>query len=95
MTASGSLADDGRTLYVIVFNKHHADDITARVRVADRSARSARAWTVTGPSLAATNLEGPLVRETVSGREVANVAAEGFTYVFPARSLTAFEIARQ
>ena len=34
------------------------------------SARLARAWCVTGPSLTCTNLEKPEIRETVSGRAV-------------------------
>ncbi|MGB2820093.1 MAG: hypothetical protein WBF17_03870, partial [Phycisphaerae bacterium] len=95
LTASASLSDDGGTLYLIVFNKHHAEDIPARIAIADGSAVAARAWTVTGPSLAATNLDRPDVRETVSGRPVPGAAADGFTHTFPARSMTALEIARK
>ena len=95
LTASASLSDDGRTLYVIVFNKHHAEDLTARVAVADGSARSARVWTVTGPSLTCTNLQNEEVRETVSGKDVENVKASEFVYTFPARSMTALEIVRK
>ncbi len=94
LTASASLSDDGETLYLVVFNKHHAEDVSARIDVADGSAAGARAWTVTAASLAATNLERIEVRETVSARPVPGAAANGFPYTFPARSMTAFEIAR-
>jgi len=95
VTASASLSKDGRTLYLIVFNKHHADDVAARIAVADGSARLARAWCVTGPSLTCTNLEKPEIRETVSGRAVPGVTRKGFAYTFPARSMTALEVSRQ
>jgi len=95
LTAAASLGEDGRTLYVIVFNKHHAKDIAARIAVADGSARSARAWCVTGPRLTCTNLKREEVRETVSGKAVEGVGGEGFTHTFPARSMTALEIVRK
>ena len=95
LTASASLSADGRTLYAIVFNKHHAEAIAARVTVADGSARSARVWAVTGPSLTCTNLDQPQVRETVSGKAVEGVEAGGFPHTFPPRSMTAFEIVRK
>lgn len=95
LTASASLSQDARTLYLIVFNKHHAEGVTARVIVADGSARSARVWTVTAPSLTCTNLQREEVRETLSGEPVADVGPKGFSYTFPARSMTALEIARQ
>jgi len=95
LTACASLSQDGRALYVIVFNKHHAEAIAADVRIADGSGGDARAWTVTGPSLAATNLKAQEVRETITARPVAGAAAGGFRYTFPARSMTALEIARR
>ncbi len=94
LTAAGSLSDDGRTLYVIVFNKHHADPIAAHVRVADGSAASAKAWCVTGPSLSSLNLDAETVHQTVSGADVAGVNGGGFAWTFPPHSMTAFEIAR-
>jgi len=95
LTASASLSEDGRTLYLIVFNKHHAADIVARIAVTDGSTAGARAWTVTGPKLTCTNLDKPEVVETVSGTPVAGAAGGGFTHRFPARSMTALEIARR
>jgi len=95
LTASASLSADGRKVYLIVFNKHHAEAMAARIDVADGSGAGASAWTVTGPSLAASNLEKLQVRETVSGRPVPNAGAKGFVYTFPARSMTALEISRR
>ncbi len=94
LTASASLSADGRTLYLIVFNKHSTDAITARVSLAGFEASSARAWTVTGPSLESLNLTDEQVRETVSGAEVVGVTPAGFTKTFPARSMTALEVLR-
>ncbi len=95
LTSSASISADGRKLYVMVFNKHHAENLTADIRVADASAKSAKIWIVTGPKLEATNLEVEEVRETVSGVPVDGVSPKGFTYTFPARSMSAIEIDRQ
>jgi alpha-N-arabinofuranosidase len=94
VTSAASLSADGRTLYVILFNKHHAEDIAAQVEVAGFSVASARAWTVTGPSLEAVNLEQELVREVESGAEVTGVTPSGLRRLLPARSMTAFELRR-
>jgi alpha-L-arabinofuranosidase len=95
LTAAASVSQDAKTLYVIVFNKHHAEPITATLAVADGSARSARAWCVTGAALTCTNLKDEEVRETVTAAAVAEVKPQGFTYTFPPRSMTALEIVRQ
>ncbi|KPK57995.1 MAG: hypothetical protein AMK73_09575, partial [Planctomycetes bacterium SM23_32] len=94
VTSAASLAADGRTLYLIVFNKHHAADIEAEVAVEGFPVAAARAWTVTGPSLDALNLEEEQVREVESGVEVEGVGADGFCRTFPARSMTAIELTR-
>jgi alpha-N-arabinofuranosidase len=96
ITVHASLAADGRTLHLVVFNKHHDRDQPMQVRLADASARSARAWCVSGP-FAATDLDparGEEVREILGGRTVCGVAADGFAFTFPARSMTAIDIAR-
>ena len=95
LTAAASVSQDGKTLYVIVFNKHHAEPLAASIAVADASARSARAWCVTGAALTCTNLKDEEVRETVSAAAVADVKPQGFTYTFPPRSMTALEIVRR
>jgi alpha-N-arabinofuranosidase len=93
LTATASLSDDERTLYVIVFNKHHAAPIEASIDVGSFAAASARLWTVTGPSLAATNLGEERVKETVSGQTIP-VEAGRVTHVFPPHSMTALELTR-
>jgi hypothetical protein len=67
-----------------------------QVRLADGSAKGARAWSVSGP-FEATNMDKGKeneVRETLGGRAVAGVKPEGFAFTFPARSMTAIDIAR-
>jgi alpha-L-arabinofuranosidase len=92
LTAAASLSDDGRRLYLMVFNKHHEEPIEASIEIQGFSAAAARCWEVTGPSLEATNLQSPLVAETISGSPAAEVGVAGFDHTFPAHSMTAFEI---
>ena len=87
-----SLSADGKVLYVMVFNKHHAKDITASVKIAGTRPASGRYWTVTGPSLEATNLQDELVKETASGMALEGLRDGGFSHVFPAHSMTAIEL---
>jgi alpha-N-arabinofuranosidase len=94
LTASASLSEDDRKLFLIVFNKHHAEPIEAGIVIAGFTARSARRWTVTGPSLEETNIDEELVRETESGANMAPPTAGSFRHVFPARSMTAIEFSR-
>ena len=97
LTACASLSPasprDGRVLYLIVFNKHHAEDLTASVKIAGTEVASGRFWQVTGPSLAETNLGEERVRETESGTPVARIERGSFTHTFPKHSMTAFELA--
>lgn len=92
ITASASKSSDGKRLYLIVFNKHHSKDIQADIAVHGlRSVKSVRRWTVTGPSLAATNLQSEEVRETESGVPMPPPQRGVLTHTFPARSMTAVE----
>jgi alpha-N-arabinofuranosidase len=93
LTATASLSEDGRTLYLIVFNKHHAAPLAASIDVRGFQAASARLWTVTGPSLSSSNLASEQVKETVSGQRV-EIAGGNITYAFPPHSMTAIEVAR-
>jgi alpha-N-arabinofuranosidase len=92
LTGCASLSADGKMLYLIVFNKHHADDIVASVNIAGARPASGRYWTVTGPSLEATNLQEELVKETVSGIALEGLRDGAFSHVFPAHSMTAIEL---
>ena len=83
---------DGKMLYIIVFNKHHAQDITASVKIAGAKPASGRYWAVTGLSLEATNLQEELVKETASGVALEGLRDGAFLHVFPAHSMTAVEM---
>jgi alpha-L-arabinofuranosidase len=95
LTAAASLSADGRKLYLIVFNKHHADDITTTINLDGVSAQDARIWTVTAPSLDATNLLSEQVRETVTNAPLALTTPEALTHTFPAHSMSAIEFSLQ
>jgi alpha-N-arabinofuranosidase len=91
VTASSSRSANGKTIYVVVFNKSTDKDIACTVNVAHANAISARRWTVTGPSLASTNVDGPAVAETETAISTP-MAHSQLTRSFPAHSMTAFEI---
>ena len=93
LTTHASLSADGKTMHLVVFNKHDDQATTVHVSVADGSARSAHAWCVSGP-FEATNLEHEEVRETLGGAVVPDLTGQGFTWTFPAHSMTAFMIDR-
>ncbi len=91
LTASSSLSADGKTLYLIVFNKHTLNDISTTVKVSGVSVSSAKIWTVNGPSLESVNVREETVKEVLSGEEI-KTEASGFTYIFPAHSMSAVEL---
>ena len=95
VTCAASLSGDGQTLYLILFNKHDLGAVDARVAIEGFTATSARAWTVTGPSLEATNLEREAVRETASGVAVQVADGRAVSYELPPRSMTAIELYRE
>ncbi len=101
LTSSASLSSDRRTLYLVVFNKSPENDIKAPIGVRGAHVESARAWMVDGAKAALGEIDSPehpnypqreLVGESVSGAPVAGAGEKGFSYVFPAHSMTAFEI---
>ncbi len=93
LTCAASRSVDGKTLYLVVFNKSSDRDIETDIRLARASVTAARRWTVTGPSLAATNLDGAKVTETESDTPTALLNPSALHHTFPARSMTAFEFA--
>lgn len=95
ITASASLSRDGKTLYLIVFNKHHTDAVTTAIDIKDNSLHAAKCWTVTGPNLAATNMEKKEVIEVQANPSAESLKPSGFTYTFPPRSMNAIEITRK
>ncbi|XHR31171.1 MAG: alpha-L-arabinofuranosidase [Chthoniobacteraceae bacterium] len=88
LTSSASLSQDGKKLYVIIFNKSAQDDIASEIRVNGFRAKSAKIWEVKGVSLEATE-----AAETLSG-EPAELTESGISRVFPAHSMTAVEFSK-
>lgn len=90
LTAAASVSENGETLYLIVFNKHHEEAIDADIALGS-GVSSGRLWTVAGPSFETTNLDEDKVTEVRSG-DAAVVSAQGtLRHTFPPRSMTAFE----
>lgn len=93
LTAAASRSTDGKTVYLIVFNRHHAEDISAQIDIQGiKNISCIQRWTVTGPSLAALNVKEEQVRESESGVLMPLPHKGKLTHTFPARSMTAFEI---
>ncbi|HEX2949934.1 MAG TPA: alpha-L-arabinofuranosidase C-terminal domain-containing protein [Armatimonadota bacterium] len=93
LTAAASKSADGKTLYLIVFNKDLAKDIPVQIRLQGlRQVTSVRRWLVNGPNLAALNFEKENVREVESGVAMALPQDGLLTYTAPAHSMTAIEI---
>ncbi|HEY8966602.1 MAG TPA: hypothetical protein VIM58_09170, partial [Candidatus Methylacidiphilales bacterium] len=88
LTASASLSADGKTLYLVVFNKSDKRDIPATVRLSGFRAASAKVWEVNGPGLGA--FDG--VAETVHGDSLAPQADGSVSRLFPAHSMTTIEL---
>lgn len=89
LTTTASISADGKTLYLIVFNKSDQQDISAEINLRNFGAKSAKVWTVNGPDL----LAKVGVNETVSTPPSAAIGA-GWKHVFPAHSMTAIEFYR-
>ena len=94
LTATSSLSADGKTMYVIVFNKSESSDIRTRIQVKNSSCGDAKVWTVNAPSLSSTDAKSEVASETVSG---ASVVREGNDYAvtLPPHSMSAVEIQRK
>ena len=87
LTASASVSQDEKTLYLIVFNKSEDMDIQSAVHVEGFHPQRAHYWEVNGANLAAIDD----VRETVTGQSVP-IQQGILNHVFPAHSMTAFEL---
>jgi alpha-N-arabinofuranosidase len=90
LTSSASLSSDGKTVYLIVFNKSSSDFIPTTIRFTGFSAKAARYWEANGPSLQSTND----VIETETAATFPLKSATVATHVFPAHSMTAIEFSR-
>jgi alpha-N-arabinofuranosidase len=93
ITSSASTSRDGKTLYIIVFNKDLTNDIPVQIALTGaRPVTAVRRWTVTGPNLAALNFDQEEVREVESGVAMPSPQGGKLQYTAPARSMTALEV---
>ncbi|MGI4787808.1 MAG: hypothetical protein ACRYFS_03050 [Janthinobacterium lividum] len=92
ITSSASMSRDGKTLYLIVFNKSTTNDVLTTIQLGSFAASSAKRWTVTGPDLACTTTGTGGVSETESGVSTPLSSSHSLTRVFLARSMTALEL---
>jgi alpha-N-arabinofuranosidase len=92
VTSTASLSKDGKTMYVIVFNKSADQDYETAIDVRGFNAASARKWTVNADSLTAGVWSQPPPREVESGVSMPLAAADKLVNVFPAHSMTAIEL---
>jgi len=93
ITSISSLSADGKKLYVMVFNKHDKDDIATTINLKNFPVKTARYWTVDGPSLASTNMKSEEVKETETAAPL-TISGDSITHIFPAHSMTALEFTR-
>jgi len=93
VTASASLSSDGKKGYLVLFNKHSDRPCKLQISVTGGPFRSARGWTVAGPSLAETNVESEKVKETVTATPLA-LLNNRMTVTLPAGSMTAIELSK-
>ncbi|MBM4050894.1 MAG: hypothetical protein FJ279_37845, partial [Planctomycetes bacterium] len=87
LAVNASRSADGKKVYLMVVNKRLDAAITATVRLAGSAPHRARTWTLTGPSVDATNEKDPNA-VTVKERDLGAVQ-NGFPVEFPPHSLTA------
>ena len=90
VTTSASRSVDGKTIYVLAFNKSSQQDIPVEIRVQGAKILGARRWAVTGPSLGSTNVDAENVKETETD-VVTPLTGGSLRHVLPAHSMTAFE----
>lgn len=89
LTASSSLSEDGRTLYLMVFNKDVEKDLRTSIHIEGFDVAETRYWQINGDPLAIETVE-----ESASG-ETLKVDRGTVTHTFPACSMTAIEFSRR
>lgn len=91
LTASSSVSADGKTLYLIVFNKSPINLIRTKVEVRGFAGKGAKIWTVNAPELESTSDKTEVAKETVSG-EALKWEGNGLSLALPPHSMSAVEI---
>lgn len=90
LSLNTSRSEDGEKVFLMVVNKHLELPVTAQVDLAGFCPQRARAWTLTGPTVDATNeLEPNGV--SIQERDLGPVR-NGFAVEFPPHSMTAIEV---
>ncbi|MBM3890473.1 MAG: hypothetical protein FJ388_15280, partial [Verrucomicrobia bacterium] len=90
LSVNASRSRNGRKIFLIVVNKHLDAAVTATINIASFKPHHARAWSLTGPSVDATNEKDPTA-VTVKERDLGAVK-NGFPVEFPPHSMTAIEV---
>jgi alpha-N-arabinofuranosidase len=71
ITATSALSNHGKTMHVMLMNKHQTDTIAVNLNIAGFKPTTGQYWQVSGPSLAATNTpENIQVKQTIDGQNL-------------------------
>jgi alpha-N-arabinofuranosidase len=92
LTADASRSADGRTVYLIVINKHQDQAIAASIALKGFIPRGAGMWSTIGPSIDATNEVNP--DNVVLHALGLGPVRPGFVVAFPPHSLSAVKLRR-
>jgi alpha-N-arabinofuranosidase len=87
---AASRSTDGKTVYLMVVNKHLEQSLRTKIDLAGAKPQSAQAWSLVGPAVDATNEKDPNAVHLVH-RDLGRVE-NGCTVEFPPHSLSAVEI---
>ncbi len=87
LTVNASKSADGRKLFAMVINRSPDRDLSAGLSLSDFRPAAGRTWTLTGPTLHATNEKDPNIC-TVGERVLRDLEV----VTLPARSMTAIEL---
>lgn len=91
LAVNASRSTDGKKVYLIVVNKNLAASVKATIRCSGFEPRAADCWSLTGPSVDATNERDPECVKVAHGRPV--LVNRDLAIEFPPHSLTAVEVA--
>ncbi len=89
LSVNASKSQDGSKVYLMVVNKNMTAAISPTISLVGGTVYSAKSWTLNGPLSSSTNETTQDV--TVAYNDLGQVTS-GFSYTFPAHSLTALEI---
>ena len=92
LTSTASLSRDGKTLYVVAFNKSADQDIDAPVVVSGFQPSSATGWVVNAGSLDGGSWSDPGAREVETPLNVTLDASRTAHVLLPAHSMAAIEL---